>query len=295
MISATLFGGLGNQMFIYAMVRALALRNNTSYAFNKNNGFITDVQFQRFLELQHFDLSLPMSQIHTYDFGKTGRIIKFFSRKFGRNILCPHDKYMIEDRNMHFEELYKNKQLKNAYLEGYWQSAKYFEDYEDIIRKDFSIKTKIPDSVLEEVNFLKSQKRQLVMVGIRRYQECKKQSYLTEHLCGKEYYSSAIKFINERIENPLFVVFSQDRVWVENNVLNNFKDNFYFVKEKTGELSALSDLYIMQSCNHAIISNSSFYWWGAWLQPRHNEQIIVAPDNFINKDSPCSNWKIIHV
>lgn len=82
---------------------------------------------------------------------------------------------------------------------------------------------------------------------------------------------------------------------VEKNILNSFKDSFYFVKEKIGELSAISDLYIMRSCDHAIISNSSFYWWGAWLQSRHDEQIIVAPDNFINKDCPCANWKIIHV
>ena len=66
------------------------------------------------------------------------------------------------------------------------------------------------------------------------------------------------------------------------------------LKKKSGELSAISDLFLMRNCHHAIISNSTYYWWGAWLQVKdQSKHYVIAPDNFINPDTPCKEWEIL--
>lgn len=293
MIATTLFGGLGNQMFVYAMVRALSLRNDTEMAFNLNNGFATDYQFHRSLELNHFALSLPRNSLHTYDYGLAGRIVKNISRRVGFNIMKMSSRYMIEEDEMRFQKEIAFCAEKNLYLEGYWQSPLYFEDYADVIRKDFEIKTQIPVEVEDEMQSYKAENRPLVMVGVRRYQECKQISYLTEHVCTQNYYLESMRYMAEQIADPLFIIFSQDCQWVKDNLTGLY--DVRIAKAKDGELSAISDLYIMSRCNHAIISNSSFYWWGAWLQKPEGGKMVIAPDNFINKNCCCTNWIVKHV
>jgi hypothetical protein len=287
MIATTIFGGLGNQMFIYAMVRAMALRNNTEMAFNLNNGFATDHQFHRFLELGHFNLYLPQHTIATFNYNSFGRIIRNISRKIGRNLLSPSYLMVKENQELHFEKDIANLKHKNIYLEGYWQSMKYFKDCEATIRNDFQIRTQIPHDVDTELQKLQKHNRPLVMIGIRRYQECTQKSYLTEHLCNKQYFDKGIEYMRQHLNNPLFVAFSQDREWVKKNLSY---DDVILVKKKDGELSTISDIYLMTHCQHAIISNSSFYWWGAWLQENKNNHLVIAPNNFINADSVCDNW-----
>lgn len=293
MITTTLFGGLGNQMFIYAMVRALSCRNHVPMAFNLKRGFQYDFQFHRNLELNNFNVSLPTSTLSTFDCAG-GRCIKKASSIIKRNVLLPQYKYIEEEKSIHgakpyhFQEEFISKSLKNVYLDGYWQSPKYFEDCADVIREDFKITANIPNETIEELNFLKSQNRPLVMVGVRRYQEVKHTSFLTEHVCDVQYYKQAMKLITEKISNPLFVIFSQDRKWVVDNIAEGY--DVYQVKEKTGELSAVSDMYLMKQCDAAIISNSTFYWWGAWLS---NSKTVISNNNFINKDCNCKEWIVI--
>ena len=135
MIATTLFGGLGNQMFIYAAVRAAALRNNTQMAFNIKQGFKDDILFHRSLELHHFYLNLPRATIETFDV-PFGKYIRFISRKVGRNILCPKVLF-IEEAKQPKSWICKQD---NVFLEGYWADEYYFADFSDIIRKDFTIK-----------------------------------------------------------------------------------------------------------------------------------------------------------
>ncbi len=287
MISTTLFGGLGNQMFIYAMVRAMSLRNRVSMAFNIKQGFKDDILYKRNLELNNFALQLPEAKIETFDI-PYAKEFRWASRKLGFNILKPNNKFICEDANLHFQEELVSKKIKNAYLEGYWQSPKYFEDFEDIIRKDFNIAAELPFETIEELKYLKSKNQPLVMVGVRRYQEVKCKSFLTEHTCDAMYYKRAMDIVSQKIDNPLFVIFSQDREWVKDNLKGGY--DVYIAKEKAGSLSTISDLYLMQNCDAAIISNSSFYWWGAWLS---NSKTVISNRNFINKDCNCKEWLVI--
>ena len=291
MIAATLYGGLGNQMFVYAMSRAMSLRNNVPMAFNIKSGFERDLVYRRKLELDKFKLLLPTSPLITFDFW-LGHFFERLSCKFGRNLLMPQYKYIKESfKDFHYESEILKKTFKNVYLEGYWQNPDYFEDFAETIRNDFELNVILPDSVIAEMRYLQSFHRPLVMVGVRLYQEAIGQPTRLK-VCGVDYYNKAMEYIVTKLKNPLFVVFCQDQKWVKENLADKYDS--YVVKEKKGSLSAVSDLFIMRSCNHAIISNSTYYWWGAWLQSTNKtEHIVVCSNNFINPSTPCREWKII--
>lgn len=291
MITTTLCGGLGNQMFIYAMAKAMSLRNRVPVAFNLKTGFSTDIVYKRFLELDKFALVLPTAKTATFDV-PFGFYFERISSKLGIHVLQPQYK-MIQEcyADYHYQNELVDKRIKNAYISGYWQNPKYFEEYAEVIRKDFTLKVELPSEVKDEHEYLRSIKRPLVMVGIRRYQEAVGQPTRLK-VCGADYYNNAMSYVAERLDNPLFVIFGQDREWAEQNL--DKKYSTYFVKAKSGEMSAVSDLYLMANCNHAIISNSSYYWWGAWLQfTNQNDHIVVCSNNFINSNTPCKEWTII--
>lgn len=291
MISTTLCGGLGNQMFIYAAVRALSLRNGVAMSFNLKTGFERDFLYQRSLELNKFVLSLPLGKNETFDV-PFGYLFEKASVKFGFHLLAPHYKVINEDfDNYHYHSELVTKPCKNAYINGFWQTSQYFSDFADVIRKDFTINVEIPKQVQDELKCLLALQRPLVMVGVRRYQEAVRKNCRLK-VCDADYYNAAMQLITKGIGNPLFVIFGEQREWGEANLSSKFDK--YFVEKKIGELSAISDLYLMQNCHHAIISNSTYYWWGAWLQiTNQSEHIVIAPDNFINPESPCSEWTIL--
>lgn len=285
MIASIIQGGLGNQMFIYAMARAMALRNHTSAVFNLKYGFANDFQFHRKLELCGLNVKLQEKPVLTFDY-KLSRASLFVSRKAGFNIFMPQYKYIKEKKPMRFEPEVKSFKGSEVFLEGYWQSEKYFDDFDSIIRDDFKITMPIPDNVEEELRQWNPEEGNLVFIGVRRYQECK--SLADGVLLNEDYYNRAIEIIESKVSSPKFVVFSQQQEWAKSHL--KAKSPIYYALPKEGNDSSVHDLYLMTHCHHAIISNSSFYWWGAWLSEAHKRGIVIAPNNFLNKDSVCDKW-----
>ena len=285
MIATTIRGGLGNQMFIYANARAMALRSGTEMTFNLHYGFDMDYQFHRKLELSHLNVDWGKTNIMaTFDY-KQARAIRFISRKLGRNILLPQYKYIIEQEPPYFQKELVETRSKNVYLEGYWQSEKYFEDYKEQIRKDFQIVTKMSDAVEDELQKMRQGTDNLVFIGIRRYQDCA--TTAPGMVLEEEYYNKAIRLLESKISNPKFVVFTQQPEWAKSHIVAN--SLILYASPKEGELSTIEDMYLMQHCRHAIISNSSFYWWGTYLSD-FNDGIVVCPSNFINRDMALKKW-----
>ncbi len=287
MIAATLYGGLGNQMFIYATVRATSLRNKTSMAFNLKQGFKDDIQFHRFLELNHFQLELPQSSIATFDV-PLGKYIRFVSRKLGFNLLKPSMRF-IQERKAQRDDIIK---ARNAFLEGYLSYESYFADYADVIRRDFTVKERyLTQPVMEELSSIKSYHRPIVMIGIRRYQECAKSSAIPPGGAAETpaYFKNAMEKIAEETVNPVFWVFSQQQEWFRENVDDGTYDVVY-AKPKEGVDSAIEDLYLMMQCDHFIITKSTYYWWAAWLSKKTNKMVICPA---IMKKGGCKEWVYI--
>lgn len=284
MIATILQGGLGNQMFMYAMARAMALRNGTKAVFNLHYGFEIDVDYKRKLELHNFNVDLQQNRRLTFDYPMSSGALNY-SKKYGFNIFAPNYKYVEEKQPYSYDNIIKTLNNKNVFLEGYWQSEKYFNDYSDIIKNDFEIVTPIADCVSDELRKWYSLGSNLVFIGIRRYQECKTVPQWV--LLEDAYYNKAIDLMESKIQNPVFVVFSQQQDWVKSHI--KAKSPIVFAKPKYDDNATIDDLYLMTNCKHAIISNSSYYWWGAWLS-KFQDGIIIAPDNFSNKDCVCDRW-----
>ena len=169
---------------------------------------------------------------------------------------------------------------KNTFLEGYFQSEKYFKNYEDILRNDFKIKKTIQKSNL--VLLKKIDAASSVSVHVRRGDYVSDLDTRNHHgALGFDYYSTSIKLIDKKITDPVFFIFSDEPQLVEKNL--SFPFPFTIISGNINEF-CYEDLLLMSRCRHHIIANSSFSWWGAWLDARPNKIVIAPKKWFANLD-----------
>jgi hypothetical protein len=172
------------------------------------------------------------------------------------------------------------------YLMGYWQSERYFLDQQKSIRRDFRYRQ--PLAGRNSVLAAEISARPSVSVHIRRG------DYLSDQImdvCALDYYRAAAKFLEERIGCPAYYVFSDDTNWVLSHF--DFLSCVTVIDHNKG-LDSHHDMQLMNRCKHHIIANSSFSWWGAWLNPS-TEKIVVAPrtwfrDGRDDSDLVPSQW-----
>ncbi len=270
-IYSSLIGGLGNQMFQYAVGRALSLRKNTELRLDIS-GFASYGLHQGFELERVFACPAEIASTSEID-----RLLGWQSNHFIRRLLL-HSRFAVFRRNTLVVEPYFHywpgiKLLgAECYLSGYWQSEKYFADLSMQIRADFTFKQPLAGKNVElakQINLVNA-----VSLHVRRGDYVKSQKTNSTHgLCSLEYYRDAIRYVTERVERPQFFIFSDDIEWVKSNLKIDFPVDY--VKHNRGKES-YNDMRLMSLCHHHIIANSSFSWWGAWLNP-NMDKIVVAP------------------
>ena len=250
------FGGLGNQLFIYAYARAASLKYGYKLIFDLKSGFLRD-QYGRKPELKkHIAGCLAANLSMLMEYAITKKFPNLSSHIFKSRLFIEADS----------RELFDFKEPENCnliFLEGYFQSYLYFQEYKDQIRADISLnfeRSKAIDSIADNIVHSNS-----VNIHVRRIQY--------SHLLTLEYYEKAIDIIKKNINNPVFYVFSDNIDWCR----ENFKGlgSFTFVVHDITDEAA--DMWLMTQCKHHIIANSSFSWWGAWLGEGNEQSIVVAP------------------
>ncbi|MEI7525474.1 MAG: alpha-1,2-fucosyltransferase [Mariniphaga sp.] len=278
MIIVKLLGGLGNQMFQYATGLSLAHRNN---AFLKLDiGELVDRTPKpdftyRDFELDYFDLqpcfSTPQDKaIFFQDNSLLKKKIIDFKKKLGViHIHC--------EKSMTFDPGVLSAGA-NTYLSGYWQCEKYFMDVKDLVVDSFSLRSEFLDAVNDSpvLGSIRDQisNSQSVSVHFRRGDYINNSMIGAIHgICSAEYYDSAIKYFSSISGNIRFFLFSDDPEWVLENVKIPFP--FTVIPANPG----YADLYLMSLCKHNIIANSSFSWWGAWLN-KNPDKIVIAPQKW---------------
>jgi hypothetical protein len=158
-----------------------------------------------------------------------------------------------------------------TYLDGYWQSERYFVDARDVICRELTL----PDepNAANASWLARIRSSNAVCVHVRRG-DYLTPTYLAHHgICSVDYYERAMRLAAERTENPTFFVFSDDLAWAREHIVGS---NIAFVDANPAE-AAHDELRLMSACRHHIIANSSLSWWGAWLA-HHDGQIVVGPD-----------------
>jgi len=183
----------------------------------------------------------------------------------------------------------------NSYLQGYFQSEKYFKEHKKLIHHHFFPSIDILKQIYAKYGNILDKK--ICSIHVRRGDYLERSNYHT-NLGVTDYYKDAIKLMNPLVEN--FVVFSDDIEWCKTNIYNyheQYRSNkkFIFIEGN----SEFFDLSFISLCNHHIIANSSFSWWGAYLGKDSNKRVI-APKNWFGKDFVgkwddiyCNDWNVI--
>jgi hypothetical protein len=280
MIITRITGGLGNQMFQYAIAKSIAKKNSDI--------FKLDISFYPKQSLRKYELNLfnIEENIATEEEcarlrGSEGLWFKI-KRKLNLSINRPKS-YTFENNLTLFDKEVWNKK-GDIYLDGFWQNESYFKDIRDEILKDFTLKQDISN---EAKKYLKNiQNITSVSLHIRRGDYVENNHTNKVHgICDLDYYKKAIRYINEKVKEPIFYIFSDDISWCKENF--NFLENKIFVDNTR---SAVEDLELMKYCKHNIIANSTFSWWGAWLND-NKDKIVVAPKIWFEKEE----WKNLNL
>lgn len=249
MIITKLQGGLGNQLFQWGYGKSLAEKHKT----------------ELFLDVSFYD----------NQYGNTYRNFELFKFPNIKDINQYTNKQnsiqIIDDFNY---KIFDYENNNNYFLNGYWQSEKYFIDIKETIRKELSIGNETQEKLNKFII------GDCISLHIRRT------DYITSNgfhpVLTMDYYNLALEKIKD-YDNIL--IFSDDIEWCKKNL--SFK-NMIFIENNTN----IEDLWLMSLCKHNIIANSSFSWWGAWLN-ENQSKIVVAPNDWFGAQTNLNNLDII--
>lgn len=282
---------LWNQMFQYALGRYLSIKNRTELKLDiteYNTDKLRTYELNKFNIQEHFakQSEIPLYKIRNINKIKNSKlryIVSFILNLFIYKILVHIIPWYIQETIMPFDKKIYNLvcEDKDIYLSGHRQSHKYFDEIRGILLKDFEIKEKLDAKNQEIVSQM--EKSDSVWIHFRRWDYVTQVSFFRPNLiaCWLDYYHNATKYIEKKIKNPTYFIFSDDPEWVKKNFKTDKK--CIFINQNTGE-NAYKDMILMSKCKHNIIANSSFSRWWARLN-NHKEKIVVAPKHRFNKNS----------
>lgn len=205
-VVARIIGGLGNQMFIYATARALALRIDADLILDTQSGYKNDL-FKRNFLLDSFCISYRKANcFQKYDY-YLGEKVKSLGKKTHFSVI-PFMKYISENTSCDFVDGLLKKHILSVYLDGYWQNEAYFKDYASIIKKDFQFCQVNDLRTLSEAEIIKKSITP-VAIGVRRYQELN--SHQNTKVTDLDFYQKAINYIESKVDNPTFLYFLKIR------------------------------------------------------------------------------------
>jgi hypothetical protein len=293
-----LTGGLGNQLFQYCAYKNIAIKNNAILILDPISGFLTDFLYKRKFLLYKLKFKATKVESNFIIFFILRILKKFFFRKFIYsfhffdfiNEFFDFKKYNPIITNINFK--------KKLFIMGQFQSEKYF-----LLNKSFILKEVCPPKPKKKI-FLETKKvialnNSSVAVCIRSFEDTPIK--LHNRLGGVEnihFYNNSLKIILKKISNPSFYFFS--------NNISNIKNFFHkssdfskypikFITPQTGFIGDFENLWLLSNFKNLIISNSTYYWWGAYFSTqRFPENIVVTSSKFPNKDTNLKKWLLVY-
>ena len=282
-IKIKLTGGLGNQMFQFAAGYAVARKNDVKLSLDLR-------RYDQRLDHNGFELQKVFNIYSKVSILNNPENFTFINFK---EILSKIDITYSNFKEQHFH--YTNEILdvpKHCSLNGYWQSELYFKSYAEEIREIFSFINKLDKKNLLIANDIK--KNNSISIHIRRGDYLLKKNY-NHNQDLREYYTKAIKESSKYFNNPKYFIFTDDPLWVAENFIVDYSN---IIVDVNHAAKSFLDMYLMSLCKANIIANSSFSWWGAWLNNKQ-DKIVYAPNNWFKDKSICiddlfpNSWKII--
>lgn len=284
MIIVQLSGGMGNQLFQYAAAKALSIKHSVSLKVDISS-FATDSN--RNFELQNL---IPGLQVATaaeinslLPTNKISKLMQYFLRKSKRTY--------YREPHFHFDPAFQHCG-PNVYLKGLFQSERYFNSIESLLKDSIQPAAALITNIQDLSRNMR--KEQSVSIHIRRGDYLNPATLAYHGVLGIEYYKNAIRTIKQHVPDAVFYIFTDDASWTKDNLQ---VENAVFVSQNYSK-THYEDFFLMSCCKHQIIANSSFSWWGAYLN-KHAEKIVAAPKKWFNeapvnsKDLIPANWKLV--
>jgi hypothetical protein len=279
-IVVRLYGGLGNQLFTYTAARRLAYVNNSPLYIDAFSGFFRDKIYKRRYKLDSFRIK---GKKHVL--GIVIGLIKFLLGKHIENKSLEysfyHRRLIMPEQISYDHRLLDFKIYQSVIFEGHWQSEKYFEDIESVIRNELRFKSTIEkyiDQLHKSIDLSFS-----IAIHVRHFRRL---NDLAKSNIDDYYYLKAIEYFRNKIENPIFFLFSDYPILAYNRLFKH-SDNVIVVSDSFSFKDEVYELCFMSRFKYFIISNSTYSWWGAWLS-EYKDKIVVAPKTKI--DSGETAW-----
>ena len=275
MVIVKLLGGLGNQMFQYATGRAVAHRLGTQ--------LLLDVSAFAQYDLRRYELgewairARVASPQELAQAGVAAKPTKWLSQ-IGRALGYGRAVYDFKEASFAY-----NPEILQVtspvYLDGYWQSDRYFSHVAELLRQEFVLKHTLDRNNERMAARIRDAGMRAVSLHIRRGDYVSDPHTAQYHgVCSLDYYQAAVDHLAERVPDPHFFVFSDDLDWAKDNL--KLRHAMTLVDVNDADQGA-RDMALMMMCQHYVIANSSFSWWGAWLNS-HADKIVVAPERWFS-------------
>lgn len=281
-------GGLGNQLFQYSVAYALSKRLEQPFlldvAFTDNmterKNCINDLNIDAEFCTNGESLPFKIKMIKNKYINKVLRIFNLSKHRCGDYL------YWIETRDK-WQKEFNTIKASNLYVDGYFQCEEYFKQYRENLLHQF-----VPKYVYEkEYNLMLEQIKRYNSVAIHvRRGDFKRAKNKFHYVLPETYYINAIDFIKEKVMNPVFFCFSDDLEWIRRRWEG--LENFIFVDINT-EHKDIDELMLMKNCQNIIAANSTFSWWGAWLNENEDAIIIVPKKDYGMEGMIPSTWNRI--
>lgn len=295
MIIANIVGGLGNQMFQYACARALA--TELGFPLKVTIDMFGQYASRRTLELERV-FSLKIQVAGPEEMRRMVGLLRAppAVRRIlaGRGFAFLRGRRFIAEPHFHFLGGLPALARAGAYLQGYWQSERYFLRHAPAIRSDFTFARPITGLNSELARAIHGGAG--VSVHVRRGDYVSNPKIRSFHgVCSREYYFRAMERMRKVVPKARFFVFSDGPEWVKEILAPRYPD-LTVVEHNRGE-DSFGDMRMMSLCRHHIIANSSFSWWGAWLNP-NPDKIVIAPNRWFadgrdDRDIVPATWERI--
>jgi len=256
-------GRLANQMFEWAFGRSFAEKTGYEVVFDDS---------EETFKMKDFELSKHINHIEKPIYKKIAKKLVFI-RKL-RNKICKIKNTKPEYKQVVFSSFEERffEITPPAYIDGYFQSYKYFDNIRGKLVNDFKLKCKLNSKNQKMLDKIKSANS--VAIHFRRGDYLKARNQKVYGSCSMNYYKNAVSLMKEKLGNNITLfIFSDDPKWVKENVDFNCKT---VIVDINSDKKAQFDIELMKNCKHNIIANSSFSWWGAYLN-ENPEKIVIAP------------------
>lgn len=273
MIVVKIEGGLANKMFQFALYKAIAQHSDDVYidesSFKPSWDF-EDIRLSQIFDNVKADAYTPskfrLANRHDF-FSKSVKVIcEKLGYRYYREKGFKYNKYLIQNLST------------DCYLTGYWQTEKYFKQIETIIKNCFNFRP-LSDSRNIKLAAMFEQEES-VSIHIRKGPDYDK--IITKGTCEIDYYERAIDYILNAKTNPKFYIFTDNPNWVRSNIK---KIEYTLIDwNPTAGVNNYVDMQLMSLAKNNIIANSSYSWWGAWLN-KNPQKIVIAPRVWFNPKS----------